>query len=228
MDINSVISGVSEYARSNRYKVEILPPNVLINGTEDDSSDDTNYFEDLLSSFKDEIGGYITGSQEGYGDQRAINLSCSAVSMPSVSYATKDIRQAGGPLHKIPYDKIFEPITATFYVDINYNSRRFFIDWMNIIDKPSVKGASSNGNHYQFYDNFIGGMLVYQLDMNQFPSHVIEFEEMYPTQVSEIALGYENSESIATFTVTFTYRSWKQKKVNRLASTLIDNVRDFI
>ena len=223
MDINNLISGVTEYARPNRYKIQIFPPNTMVNGTTA-TDKDSNYFEGLLSSFADDIGGYITGSQKGYGDQRAIDLSCSAISLPSVSYATKEMRTGSGPLYKIPYDKIFEPVTATFYVDMEYNSRRFFVDWINSIDLP-IEQKESNGNHYQFYDNYIGGMYIYQLDQNNLPAHLIYLEEMYPTAVSEIALGYENGDSIATFTVTFTYRNWKQKEVNRLASTLIDNIR---
>jgi len=214
MDINNVIAGVTEYAKPNRYKVDIFPPNTMINGTTSNDKD-SNYFEGLLSSFVDDIGGYVTGSQTGYGDQRAINLSCSAISFPGTG---------SGPLYKIPYDKIFEPITATFYVDIEYNSRRFFIDWINSIDLPTEQ-KQSNGNHYQFYNNYIGGMYIYQLDQNQLPSHLIYLEEMYPTAVGEIVLGYENGDQIATFTVTFTYRNWKEKSVNRLASTLIDNLR---
>jgi hypothetical protein len=68
-------------------------------------------------------------------------------------------------------------------------------------------------------------MYIYQLDQNNFPAHLIYLEEMYPTAVGEIALGYENGDQVATFTVTFTYRSWKQKEVNRLASTVLDNFR---
>jgi hypothetical protein len=72
MDINSLISGVTEYARPNRYKVDIFPPNTMINGTTRNDKD-SNYFEGLLTSFKDDLAGYVTGTQNGYGDQRDLS-----------------------------------------------------------------------------------------------------------------------------------------------------------
>ena len=217
-NINSLISTINEYARPNRFQVSIFPPNVLING----SLDKLGYFEDLLKSFNDTVASYLTGEQD-YGDQRAINLSCSAISMPGMSYATKDMRTGSGPLTKVPYDKIFEPITATFYLDIEYNNRRMFLDWMEIINSPEGTKVS-NSNHYEFYENYIGGMYIEQMDMNGLPSHVIYLEEMYPTAIGEVALGYENGDAVSTFTVTFTYRDFVQKHVNRLASTILDNI----
>lgn len=218
-NINNLISNIQEFAKPNRYEVSIFPPNAMLNGT----VQKLGYFEDLLSSLNDTIVGYITGEQNSYGDQRAINLSCSAISMPGVSYATKDIRNGSGPLTKMPYDKIFEPIVATFYVDIDYNNRRLFLDWMELINTPEGQKAN-NSNHFQFYENYIGGMYISQLDMNGLPSHVVYLEELYPTAISEIALGYENGDAVSTFTVTFTYRNFVQKHVNRLASTILDNI----
>lgn len=220
VDVNSLISGVTEYAKLNRYKVDIFPPNTMINGT---SQGEANVFGGLLESLVSDIEGYVTGTQNGYGDPRAINLSCSAVSMPGVSYATKEIRTGKGPLHKIPYDKIYEPITATFYVDIDHNTRRFFLDWINMIDQPTEQ-VDKDGNHYQFYNNYIGGMYIYQLDAKQLPSHLVYVEELYPTNVGEIALAYESTDAVATFTVTFNYRRFSQKPVNRLAANILDNI----
>ena len=217
--INNLIANIQEFAKPNRYEVSIFPPNTLING----NIQKLGYFEDLLKSFNDTVAGYLTGEQRSYGDQRAINLSCSAISMPGLSYATKDVRTGSGPLTKVPYDKIFEPIVATFYLDVEYNNRRFFLDWMELINSPEGQ-KEANSNHYEFYENYIGGMYISQTDMNGLPSHMVYLEEMYPTAISEIALGYENGDAISTFTVTFTYRDFVQKPINRLASTIIDNL----
>lgn len=220
IDVNDIIAGVQEYAKGNRYKVEIFPPNALINGTTE-----INYIGDAasLSSLVEDAGDYLTGKQ-GYGDLRTIALNCSQITQPGASYATKDVRTGSGPLHKMPYDKIFEPVTATFYNDAEQNGRRFFTDWFNYINKPT--GSSNpNGNHFNYYEDYIGSLYIYQLDAVQAPSHLINLEEVYPSAIGEVALAYESGDQISTYTVTFQYRNWVQKSVNRAAARLLDNIR---
>ena len=218
INVDNIVAGVQEYAKPNRYRVEIFPPNTMINGKKTEEG----FFASLVSDVTD----YVTGKQH-YGDIRTINLNCSGVSMPGLSYATKEIRTASGPLYKIPYDKIFEPITATFYLDVEHNSRRLFVEWMDAINKPSGQ-IEIDSNQFEFYNNYIGGMYIYQLDSNQLPSTWIDVKELYPSAISEIALAYENNAAIETFTVTFQYKTWELRDVNRLVGRLADITRGFL
>ena len=218
IDVSTIIAGVQEYARPNRYRIELFPPNTMINGGEPEES--------FVDSVISDAGDFLSGEQ-GYGDQRSIAMNCSAIALPGISYATKEIRNGSGPLTKIPYDKIYEPVTATFYTDVEYDGRRFFIDWINQINKPIGSGdKDTDTNHFGFYTDYIGGMYIYQLDAIQLPSHLVELREVYPTAVSEITLGYENADSIATYTVTFSYKTWTYKPINRQLARALAAGRD--
>lgn len=218
MNINNIISSIVEYAKPNLYRVEVLAPNTMINGKV--VGEDKGFFNDLIRDLDNYVEGKVTAA-----DARMVSLSCSTIVMPGVSYATRDVRSGSGPLTKVPYDKIYEPLTATFYNDSEHTIRKFFIQWMRGMNS-TVTNSVQDGNRYAFYNDYIGGMRVYQLDANRLPSAGVEFAEIYPTALGEVALAYESGDSIQTFTVTFNYRSWSEININRIAGRVLDEIKE--
>lgn len=159
------------YARPNRYWVQIAPPIAL-------QKDPTTVF------LKD------------------IELNCQTAQFPSLALSTAEIRTKG-PLRKMPYDQIYDDLNVSFYNGSDFRERRFFEKWMSAIVDPETK-------NFEYYENYTTYIVVAQLDVNGLVTHAVQLEEAYPINLGEIALSYESTDTIETFPVTFTYRSWKQ------------------
>jgi len=207
IDIATLKTVVGEYAKPNKYMVQVFPPTKL-------GMKDAGKVSDITKNFTDLFGNKT--NEGNYGELRSVGLNCSHATFPGISFSTHDVAQSGGVMFKMPYEKIYEPITLTFYNDIDFNSYRMFVDWIGLLKSSE----HNNGNHMSFYKEYIGNIHIYQFDAMQFTSHVVTFEQLYPVSVSEIEIGYDIKDQIETFTVTFTYRSWKYEPIKRSAADI--------
>lgn len=155
-----------------------------------------------LNRFRVQIGipPVMQARLSDYKPFRFINAACTAFPMPAHQLGTFEKRAANGPLYQFPNDKIYNDVTAQFLNDSKHNERRFFLDWLESIN-------DGQSNHFEFYENYVSNINVIQLDMAQLPTAGVTLVEAYPTQVSEIAYSYETENTLATFSVTFNFRT---------------------
>lgn len=149
-------------------------------------------------------------------DTRNIEINCSALTMPGSSIATTDHREARGHVVKMPYDRIYNPVTATFYNSIDHEERVFFERWISSIN-------TGHNNKFTFYDEFTSVINIMQLDCKHMVTNHIKLMEVYPIALSDLELGYANENAVEQFNVTFTYRHYK---VQKLSDTMFKNIFD--
>ena len=125
-------------------------------------------------------------------------LLCSNASLPGASLATADvIGNYTGVAEKMAHTKIFNKINLEFYVDNEYKSLKFLEHWIEFIANGSGEDQSRKDYYFRMeypddYKTYETKIIKFDRDYNEEMQY--NFYGMYPYQVSNIPIKYENSE----------------------------------
>ena len=161
----------------------------------------------------------------GNSVEEEFQFLCKAAALPSSNITPIEIPFRGRTL-KVAGDRTFDVWTITIINDENFRLRTKFEEWMNGISKlTDASGATSP-------TSYMASAVVKQLGRgaNQErhskgpskagtidgsagtadikPLRTYYFSDIFPTEVSEIALSYDSTDSIEEFTVTFQVQYW--------------------
>jgi hypothetical protein len=117
-----------------------------------------------------------------------------AAALPASNIAPIDINFRGRIL-KIAGDRTFDTWTITVMNDVDFSIRNAFELWMNQINKLSDNTGTTNPAEYQ------PDAYVHQLDRDGSTLRTYKFHDVFPTNLSQIDLSYETTDSIQEFTV---------------------------
>jgi len=138
----------------------------------------------------------------GGNDNRLIELHCSTVTMPGHNLEQHTQRLASAPAREIVQGHTYAGnITATFYLDVNLETKIWFDAWQEMT-------FDRNTHKAKYYDEYVGTMQIYQLDANGSHTYGIECDEVYPATIGQIEYAYESTDTIATLPIEFAYRKW--------------------
>ena len=171
-----------------------------------------NLFEVAIPEFPS----FVAGGVYGNVDKSTLRFMCKAANLPAANIAPIDVPFRGRIL-KVAGDRTFDPWTITVINDEDFRLRTAFEAWGNGISKLDNNTGATNPSVYM-KDGF-----VYQLGRgatisSTAPSGGIsgkgptesanvlrayKFIDIFPTNVSEIALSYETGDTIEEFTVEF-------------------------
>ena len=108
---------------------------------------------------------------------------------------------------KIAGDRTFEPWTITVINDVDFKIRTAFERWMNLINKHEDNAGLTDPTAYQ-KDLFVRQLGRASLEggtptsASQLPVlKMYKFHGTFPTNISDIALSYDSSDTIEEFTV---------------------------
>ena len=161
----------------------------------------------------------------GNSVEEEFQFLCKAAALPSSNITPIEIPFRGRTL-KVAGDRTFDVWTITVINDENFRIRTKFEEWMNGISKlTDASGATSP-------TSYMASAVVNQLgrgaNQNRHskgpsgaarvdgtggisdikPLRTYYFSDIFPTEVSEIALSYDNTDTIEEFTVTFQVQYW--------------------
>ena len=117
-----------------------------------------------------------------------------AAALPASNIAPIDINFRGRIL-KIAGDRTFDTWTITVMNDVDFSIRNAFELWMNQINKLSDNTGTTNPAEYQ------PDAYVHQLDRDGSTLRTYKFHDVLPTNLSQIDLSYETTDTIQEFTV---------------------------
>ena len=117
-----------------------------------------------------------------------------AAALPASNIAPIDINFRGRIL-KIAGDTTFDTWTITVMNDVDFSIRNAFELWMNQINKLSDNTGTTNPAEYQ------PDAYVHQLDRDGSTLRTYKFHDVFPTNLSQIDLSYETTDTIQEFTV---------------------------
>ena len=134
---------------------------------------------------------------------------CKAAALPASNIAPIDVPFRGRIL-KVAGDRTFDTWTVTVINDEDFTSRRSFEAWMQNVAQYENHSGLTNPSSY------MGNATVYQLgrarsrtqtSSNSNPTAPIlaqyKFVDIFPTNISQIDLSYDTSDTIEEFTVEF-------------------------
>jgi len=131
---------------------------------------------------------------------KAANLPASNISPINIPFRGRNLKVAG--------DRTFDPWTITIINDVDFTIRTAFERWMNLINKHEDNAGITNPSSYQqdMYVKQLGRAEVGGTAPTTQPQIPVlkqyRFYGSFPTNVSDIALSYDSSDTIEEFSVT--------------------------
>lgn len=131
---------------------------------------------------------------------KAANLPASNIAPINIPFRGRNLKVAG--------DRTFDPWTITVINDVDFTIRTAFERWMNLINKHEDNAGITNPTDYQkdLYVKQLGraevGGKVPTSEARVPVLKQYKFLGTFPSNISEIALSYDSSDTIEEFSVT--------------------------
>lgn len=125
-----------------------------------------------------------------------------AAALPASNVAPIDIPFRGRIL-KIAGDRTFDTWTVTVINDTDFAIRGAFEKWMNAINNVADATGESNPLNYK------SDAYVFQLNREGETIRTYRFYDVFPTNVSQIELSYDSSDTLEEFTVELQVQYWE-------------------
>jgi len=165
-----------------------------------------NLFEVTIPSFPSSISdAWGSGDQ---GENGLFKFLCKAANLPASTIANIPVPFRGRIL-KVAGDRTFAPWTVTVMNDEDFQLRTAFERWANTISKLDDATGVTNPTSYMTdaYVQQLGRGKEAFSETNEGGETAIlrtyKFYDIFPTEISEIALSYDDTNTVETFTVTF-------------------------
>lgn len=162
-------------------------------------------------------------SSNSSGLNSRILLLCDSAALPGVSYATTQNRSYG-EFREIPYDRLFENVTLTFYVDKDMVVKKIFDDWIMMIQNPVNRS-------FKYYDSYVRTMTIQVQDLNDKTKYEVKLHEAYPKTMASVALSSE-SKDVMKMSVSFQYKYFEISQIvqlptdQQITASMIDKYND--
>ena len=168
-----------------------------------------NLFEVTIPTFPSSITeAWGSGDQAENGQ---FKFMCKAAALPASTIANVPVPFRGRIL-KVAGDRTFAPWTVTVINDEDFLLRTAFERWANVISKLDDATGVTNPTSYMTdaYIQQLGRGKEKFAEKNEGGESAIlrtyKFYDMFPTEISEIAVSYDDTNTYETFTVTFEYQ----------------------
>jgi len=195
------------YALPSRYEVVILPPQ----GTRGQPKGALN---NIFSKVMEE--------NTGEGTTRKVGLQCESISFPGRNLDTQPDTNIYGPTREIVQGYSYAEITASFRMSTDYKEKKFFETWQRLAYNPQTWSMG-------YYDNYSGGLQIFQLDQKDKRKYGVELIECFPKNISAQSLTATTASDVQKLSVTFSYRYWKNLTDEAdLPKPLLDRIEEVV
>lgn len=124
-------------------------------------------------------------------------LLCDQVQLPGTNYNTADMRTYG-EIRKAPYERLYDDINMSFYVDTSMTVKLLFDNWMMNIQDPGTR-------NFNYYDQYVSDIVIEVQDTKNQTRYAIQLREAYPKSIGAIQLDQSNKD-IMKLSVNFAYK----------------------
>ena len=129
---------------------------------------------------------------------KLVSMWCSSAHTPQVDISTNDTYLDNGTRRKFAYDQDYQNLVLTFYIDQDFEIKKFFDDW-----KQSV---ISNKRNFGYPADYTADVLnLYIINQNDVATYKYEYSRVFPKLIQQVELSYANGNAISTFSVEFVY-----------------------
>lgn len=155
--------------------------------------------EGLMRNNRYEVLFNIPKSVKFYGDLRKVLLYCDNVQLPGVSISTA-LARTYGEYREMPYEKLFQTISMSFYVDMKMEVKRLFDEWQAGIQDPVTRDM-------YYYDDYTTQIEIGVIDPNNNTRYFVTLYDAYVKDISPIQMDYSNRD-VMKLNVTLNYKYW--------------------
>jgi hypothetical protein len=148
-----------------------------------------------------------TPTNPDYSSLRKILLFADSVQLPGVNFSTIQNR-AYGEFREVPYEKLFDNINMSFYVDQDLKVKKLFDQWINGIQNPRTRT-------FNYYNNYTTNMVIEVQDLNDKTRYEVVLHECYPKTMSSIQLDASNKD-VMKLQVSMQYKYWTASTISVL------------
>jgi len=138
---------------------------------------------------------------------------CETTELPGRGFNNVEVRYFG-PQHKLPFQSTFEDINMTFLTRANSAERRFFDDWMNVINPV-------NNFTFAYRDNYRAKIRIYQVPENKNSSDSLLYQfvlnDAFPILVNPQQVTWADDQFLR-LGITFTYHWWERPLLDQTST----------
>lgn len=134
-------------------------------------------------------------------------MFCDQIQLPGTNINTSDIRTYG-EIRKTPYERLYEDVNMSFYVDTDMSVKTLFDYWMNQIQDPVTR-------NWNYYENYTSDITIEVQDLKNKTRYNMRLREAYPKSIGAIQLDY-NSKDVMKLSVNFAYKFYEVGGVQAL------------
>lgn len=134
-----------------------------------------------------------------------ISLTCAASSIPGSTLGVIPVRYFGREI-KIPGTRSFQPWSTMILNDEDFQVRNALETWSNLINSHEGNLRSSS---LQRNNEVRTVATVTQMSKVNTPLRSYEFVNIFPADIGQIELSWNNGDAIEEFQVTWDYDYWR-------------------
>jgi hypothetical protein len=138
-----------------------------------------------------------------------ILLFCDTIQLPAMNYSTVQNRTFG-EFREVPYERLYDPINMTFYVDVDMKVKTLFDNWMNVVQNPSTRT-------FNYYRDYICDVQIEVQDLNDNTRYEVTLYECYPKNIGAIQMDQASKDPMK-LSVTLQYKYWVAGPKTQLAT----------
>jgi hypothetical protein len=152
-----------------------------------------------------------TALQVSYERQKNLNIRLESVSFPGKNIRTVTNENTYGPTYEIAQGLTYgEEVSMTFLLQNNHEQRWIFNSWQDMIVSPTTYNVS-------YYNDYIGQVMVFQIDEQGKTSAGIILKDVYPKTIGAIEMSNASSNELVKTTIGFTFREWVPLEVDYIS-----------
>lgn len=141
----------------------------------------------------------VVDSTAGVDEQGIFMINASQLPASTVGVIDVPFR---GRKFKVSGDRTFAPWTITVTNDTTFNIRKGLEKWSELIQNHNFVLGANNTDVYQT------DAIVRQLDRDGNQLRVYQFNGIWPTSLSEMALDMNETDTVQTYTCEFAVQFW--------------------
>lgn len=129
-----------------------------------------------------------------------VSMYCDQVQLPGMNYNTTAIATYG-EAREVPYGRMFDSLTLSFYVDNEMKVKRYFDNWMAQVQNPLNRT-------FNYYNDYVKKVQVIVEDVESMGKYAVNLYECYPKTIGSIQLDYA-SKDVMKLNITLAYKYWQ-------------------
>jgi hypothetical protein len=131
---------------------------------------------------------------------KMIGMFCENAQLPGSTLLTTPSK-VFGESREVAYERQYEPINMSFYVDADFKVKEYFDKWHDSVIDPHTRAGN-------YYENYVKPIEIWVHNTQDKRTYAVALTECYPKSVSAVQLDY-GSKELMKLQVVMQYRNWK-------------------